>query len=57
LKTPREKAVPQVRPTTVHLSELSSRNVLIGDPEFQAIRTGFPLKTAAGMTKLGTDFA
>jgi hypothetical protein len=32
---------------------LSSPNVSIGDMVFQAVRTRFPLRIAAGMTKLG----
>jgi hypothetical protein len=32
---------------------LSSPNVSIGDMVFQAVRTRFPLRIAAGMTELG----
>jgi hypothetical protein len=32
---------------------LSSPNAFIGDMVFQAVRTRFPLRIAAGMTELG----
>jgi len=35
---------------------LSSPNALIGDPAFQSLRSGFPIRIASGMTEIVVAF-